>query len=87
MKGLTDILQYLFKVFSMFKMSICYDKNTVDKNVPDDLETKCINCGKTIGCTLGNQSLEAFITVFPHFFCFSMLVYLGSLAKKSQLLF
>ena len=28
------------------------------------METKCINYGKTIGCTLGNQPIEEFITGF-----------------------
>ena len=54
----------------MLKISIWYDKNTVHENVPDDLETKCINCGKTIGCALGNQPIEEFITGFVTNFVF-----------------
>ena len=64
-----------------------YDKTTVHKNVPFDLETKCINCGKTIGCTLGNQPLEEFINGLSQMFCFSMLVYLGSIILKKNLSF
>ena len=51
MKGPADILKPLLKLFSMLKMRIWYDKNTVHKKFPDALGIMYINCGKTIGCT------------------------------------
>ena len=59
-----DILQYLLKVFSMFKMRIWYNKYTVHKNIQDVLGIMCANCDKIIGCSSDNKPMEDSITYF-----------------------
>ena len=63
-KGYSDLLPSLLKPFSMFKMSIWYERNNVQKIFPDDLGIKCIKCDKVIGCILNNWPIGDFISVF-----------------------
>ena len=49
MRDISDILQSLLKLFSMFKTSIWYDKDNDKYNFPYDLRIKCINCYKVFG--------------------------------------
>ena len=63
MKGTAYILHSLLNDFSMFKVRIWYEKNTVHKNIPDYLVIKYINWGKTIGCTSDNIPIGYFIAV------------------------
>ena len=51
MKEPSDLLQLLFKVFSMFKVMIFHDTN----DVADYLRIKCINYNKVVGYELGNN--------------------------------
>ena len=62
--GPADTLQSLLKVLSMLNMRIWYEKNNVDKNVPDALVIEYINRGKVVGCTLEKLPIEDIITVF-----------------------
>ena len=87
MKIPTELLRSVLKVFSMLNMRVCYEKNTINKQVPDTLGIKCINCGKLVGCTLHNQQLEDFVTVFVTVWYFRILVYLGSSSKKTPVIF
>ena len=59
-----NLLQSLLKFFSVFKMRIWYEKNTVHKKIPDTLGIKFINCGKVVVFTLDNLPVEYFINVF-----------------------
>ena len=49
--------QSLFKLFSMFKLMIWYYETISTKLFPDHVGIMCINCGKTIGCLLYNQTI------------------------------
>ena len=60
MKENSGILQSLLKSFSMFNISIQYDKNTV----PYSLGIKCIQCNKVVGYELYNQTVKDIIAVF-----------------------
>ena len=62
--SLDEHFQLLLKVLSVFKLIIWYDGRIVQNNIPDADVIMCINCGKTIGCTLDNQAIEDFITPF-----------------------
>ena len=57
-------LQSLLKVFSMFKIVIWYDETISIEDVPEAVGIMCIDCGKSIGCSLDNQTMEKFITPF-----------------------
>ena len=48
----------------MFKISIIYDDTIDDEDVPEAVGIMCIDCGKSIGCSLDNQTMEKFITPF-----------------------
>ena len=61
MKGTAYILHSLLNDFSMFKVRIWYEKNTVHKNIPDSLGIKYIHCGKTIGCTSDNSFTPIYV--------------------------
>ena len=39
---------------------------SVKKNVPDDLEIKCIKCDEVVGCKLDNQPIDDVITGVCH---------------------
>ena len=72
----------------MFKIRIWYENNTVRKNVPDALGIMFIKFGRTIECTLYNVPIEYFITFLSKFWCFVILVYLGSyISNKTQVRF
>ena len=60
----SDNLKSLLKVLPMFKINIIYDKTIDNEYVLEDVGIMFINCGKSIGCQLGNQNLELFITPF-----------------------
>ena len=60
----TDHLQSLFKLFSMFKISIWYDNSIVCKDVPDAVGIMCINYGKTICCEIYKRQIKYCITPF-----------------------
>ena len=59
-----DILQYLLKILSMFKIRLWYDDSIVHEDAPDADRIMYINCGKTVGFSLENQPIEDFITFF-----------------------
>ena len=48
----------------MSNINIWYDETIVARIVLDDVEIICINCVKTIGCLLENETIENFITTF-----------------------
>ena len=48
----------------MFKINILYDDNITNKYLQESVGIKCINCVKTTGCSLENQTIENFITTF-----------------------
>ena len=79
MKGPDYILQSLLKGLLIFNVRIWYGNNTINKNVQDALVIKCINFDKTIGCALD--------TLLSQLLCFRMLVYLGTLIKKTEVRF
>ena len=41
----SDIMEHMLKLFSMFNIRICYDKN----DVPDSLGINCIIFNKVVG--------------------------------------
>ena len=57
-------LKCLLKLFLMFKIRIIYDETIDNKDVPEAVGIICTNCGKSIGCSLDNQNIEDFITIF-----------------------
>ena len=56
--------KYLLKVLSMFKISIIYDETIYNKDIQKAVGIMCINCGKSIGCSLDNQNIK----LYHHFF-------------------
>ena len=48
----------------MFNISTFYDVTIVIEDVPEYVGIMYINCGKTIGYLLNNQTIENFITTF-----------------------
>ena len=64
MNSPVEHLQSLLKLLSMLKIGILYDEAIVAKKFPDDVGIMYINCGKTIGYLLDNQTIENFITTF-----------------------
>ena len=65
MKGIYELLQYLLKLVSMFKISICYYKDNYKDNIPDMLGIKCTNCNKFAGYELEKSNGKR----CHHFFC------------------
>ena len=57
-------LKSLLKLLSMFKIRIIYDETINNKYVPEAVVIMCINCGKSVGCSLYNKKIENFITHF-----------------------
>ena len=47
-----DILHYLLKLFSMFKIRLWYDEIIVREYVLDTVGIICIDCSKNVCCTL-----------------------------------
>ena len=84
MTGPAEILHSSLKLFSMFKIRICYDSINVQKNVPDAMVIICINCGKTGSCTLNSKPLEDFITVFVTNVLFPNILYLRYPGQKNN---
>ena len=62
--SMSENLQLLSKLFSIFKIRIWYYETIVAENVLDAVGITWINCGKTIGCSLENKKIEDFITTF-----------------------
>ena len=49
------ILPFLFKVFAMFKMRLCYDNKNIEEHVVDNIGIRCSNCDKTTGLSVKIQ--------------------------------
>ena len=48
----------------MFKIRIFYDETIGIEDVPEWIGIMCTSCGKIIGCSLDNQTIENFVTTF-----------------------
>ena len=59
-----DHLQSLLKIFSMFKIKICWDDTTGLEAYTEAVGIMYINCGKSIVCLLENKTIEKLITTF-----------------------
>ena len=56
------------------------------KKIPYAIGIKCINCGKTIGCLLYNQTIEKFITTFVTNTVFQNVSLSGIIQLKNSIL-
>ena len=44
------------KIFVMFKMRLCYDKETFKENAVENIAIRCSNCGETAGLSVKNAN-------------------------------
>ena len=52
-----DNLKSLLKLLSEFKINIIYNETIDNEDVLEAVGIFCINCGKSIGCSLDNQKI------------------------------
>ena len=57
-------LKLLLKLLSMFKIRIICNETIDNEYFPEAVGIICINCGKSISCSLDNKQIEDFITIF-----------------------
>ena len=51
------LIPSLLKVFSMFQLSLFYDKHNQEENVVDAIAIRCINCNKYTGLMIKNTTI------------------------------
>ena len=70
------MLQSQLKIFSMFKMRFCYDKENVEVNVVENIAIRCNNCGKETGLSMKNVN-NNYKEIITNFLLNTMLYHVG----------